>query len=510
MNSILRQNKKRFTTVLKNYIGGSYKESKSSTFYDIVNPVTQEVLAKVPETTHDEFEVAVKNSKEAFKAWRNVPLLTRQRYISDFARIVRDNQKELAEILVKEHGKVFSDAMGDIHRGLEVADQASNIAPIYMGEGIENIASHIDNYSYRQPLGVVAGICPFNFPAMIPLWMFPTALACGNTMIIKPSEKVAMSTDFMIGLTKKIGLPAGVLNVVQGGRQQVESICTHPDIRAISFVGGNAAGQYIYETGAKHGKRVQSNMGAKNHCIILEDADKEDTLNALVNASIGAAGQRCMALSVAIFVGKTKAWRDELAEKMKKIKVGYGLEEGVELGPVITKESHKRIINVLNQHEKEGGKFLLDGRGYKNEKYPNGNFVGPTLLTNCTTEGVAITEEIFGPVLSTLTADSLEEAMDIINSNKYGNGTAIFTQSGSSARQFQRDIECGQIGINTPIPVPIPCFSFTGSKDSFRGDLNFYGKAGVQFFSQWKTVMSRWKPESNESQKINLSFPIMN
>lgn len=305
MNSLFKlKNTKKFSTTLKNFIGGNFHASKATKHYDIINPATQEVIAKTPESTKEEFDLAVANSKDAFNAWRNVPLLTRQRYNVDLAHAVRSRIKELATIITKEHGKVLSDAMGEIQRGLEVVDQACNIANIYTGETIENIASHTDHYYYRVPLGVTAGICPFNFPAMIPFWMFPLATASGNTMIVKPSEKVAMSTDFIANILKEINLPAGVVNVVHGGRDQVTNICNHPDIKAISFVGGNAAGEYIYETGSKNGKRVQSNMGAKNHCIILEDADKEDTLNALVNASLGAAGQRCMALSVAIFVGK--------------------------------------------------------------------------------------------------------------------------------------------------------------------------------------------------------------
>ncbi len=298
--------KKSFTTTLKNYIGGKFIESKSKILYDTINPVTQEIISKVPDSTQDEFQLAVENSKQAFYAWRNIPILSRQRYMADLQYLIRQKQNELAKILTQEHGKVFSDAIGDITRGVEVVDQASNISPLYMGETLEQVATNVDNYSYRTPLGVTAGICPFNFPAMIPLWMFPLAITCGNTMIIKPSEKVANSMDFLIKLTQEINLPAGVLNVIHGGKQQVTNICTHKDIKAISFVGGNSAGEYIYETGAKNGKRVQSNMGAKNHAVILEDADKEDTINALVNASIGAAGQRCMALSVAIFVGKVR------------------------------------------------------------------------------------------------------------------------------------------------------------------------------------------------------------
>lgn len=503
-------NKKYFSTKLQNYIGGKFFDSKSNTnCTNTINPVNQEIISSVPESTTDEFNLAVSNCQEAYKSWRNVPLLARQRYMADYAKILRDNQKEIAKTITIEHGKTFPDAMGEVQRGLEVVDQSCNISHVYMGETIENVASHVDNYSYRHPLGVVAGICPFNFPGMIPLWMFPFAITCGNTFLLKPSEKVANTSMLLIKYLNEIGLPAGVVNMIHGGRNIVDNICNHKDIKAISFVGGCNAGKYIYETGTKNGKRVQANLGAKNHCIIMEDADKEDSLNALVNASLGAAGQRCMATTVAIMVGNTKDWLDELALKMKKIKVGNGLDNGIDLGPVISIQSKERILDILKKHQNEGGNILLDGRDINVDNYSKGNFIGPTIVTNCTTNSTVYKEEIFGPVLTVLTANNLEEAMDIINNNKFGNGAAIFTKSGANARKFQRDCEAGQIGINIPIPVPLPMFSFTGNKDSIRGDLNFYGKAGVMFYTQWKTIMSRWKPENEESQKINLDFPVM-
>jgi malonate-semialdehyde dehydrogenase (acetylating)/methylmalonate-semialdehyde dehydrogenase len=508
MKGIFNVNKKHFT-VLQNFIGGKFFDSKGKIACETVNPVTQEVLSKVPDTTSEEFNLAVENCKEAYKSWRNVPLLTRQRYMADYARILRDNQNEIAKTITKEHGKTLPDALGEVQRGLEVVDQAVNISHVYMGETIENVASHVDNYSYRHPLGVTAGICPFNFPGMIPLWMLPFSITCGNTFLLKPSEKVANTSQLLIKLLNDIGVPAGVVNMVHGGKDQVDRICHHPDIKAISFVGGCNAGKYIYETGTKNGKRVQANLGAKNHTVIMEDADKEDAINAIVNASMGAAGQRCMASTTVILVGNTQNWVSDIAEKMKNIKVGNGLEDGIELGPVISKQSKDRILNIINLHEKEGGKVFLDGRGVKVDKYGNGNFIGPTILTNLSVKSIAYTEEIFGPVLVVLTAKDLEEAMDIINKNRFGNGAAIFTKSGANARKFQRDIEAGQVGINIPIPVPLPMFSFTGNKDSIRGDINFYGKGGVYFNTQWKTIMSRWKPENEASQKINLNFPVL-
>lgn len=501
--------KKPFSSTLKNFIGGKFFESKGKPSYEIINPATQDCLYKVPESTKEEFNLAVDNAKQAFSSWRNIPLLTRQRYMADYARILRDNQSELAKSITLEHGKTLPDAHGEVQRGIEVVDQAINISHVYMGETIENVASHVDNYSYRHPLGVAAGICPFNFPGMIPLWMFPYAITCGNTFVLKPSEKVANTSVLLIKYLYEVGLPAGVVNLVHGGKEQVDRICTHPDVKAISFVGGCEAGKYIYELGGKNGKRVQSNLGAKNHLVVLPDADKEDTINAIVNASMGAAGQRCMASTVIVLVGETKDWVKEIKEKMMRIKVGYGLEEGVELGPVISKPSKERIISIINAHEKEGGEVYLDGRRIKVDNYPKGNFIGPTILRNCTVNSTCYKEEIFGPVLTVLESKSLEEAMEIVNKNKFGNGAALFTKSGANARKFQRDIEAGQVGINIPIPVPLPMFSFTGNKESIRGDINFYGKGGVQFYTQWKTIMTRWKPENEESQKINLNFPVL-
>lgn len=330
-NQVNKVNKRQFTTTLKNFIGGNFHESKATKFYETIDPATQKVISRVPETTNEEFEMVVKNSHEAFKSWRNVPLLTRQRYVADIAHLFRQNAKEIGKVIAMEHGKTVPDAIGEVQRGLEAIDQASNIAPLYFGETLENVSSHMDTYSYRSPLGVVSAIAPFNFPFMVPVWAFPYALACGNSVILKPSEKVANTSDLIARLVQEAKLPAGVFNVVHGGHQQVRNICTHKDIKAISFVGGNSAGEYIYDVGSKHGKRVQSNMAAKNHAIILPDCDKEEALNGLVGASIGAGGQRCMAISVAVFVGKVSLFlilifyiQFIFNYKLKKIRVKNG------------------------------------------------------------------------------------------------------------------------------------------------------------------------------------------
>jgi len=341
---------------------------------------------------------------------------------------------------------------------------------------------------------------------MIPLWMFPVGITCGNTYVLKPSEKVAGASSILVRLLQEINLPKGVVNLVQGGKDTVNNIIDHPSIRTISFVGGNQAGEYIYNNGSKNGKRVQSNMGAKNHGIICPDADKEDALNALASAAFGASGQRCMALTTAIFVGDSQKWIPELIEKGKKLKVTAGHEPDADLGPLVDDGLKKRVLGLINSAEKEGAKIILDGRKVKVANYPNGNFVGPTIIDEATVNMKCYTEEIFGPVLVVLRANTVDEAISIVNKNAWGNGTAVFTKNGAIARKFQHEIEVGQIGINLPIPVPLPMFSFTGNKNSFRGDLNFYGKAGVLFYTQMKTITSRWREDASV---LSTSMPIM-
>mmetsp|Transcript_46913 Transcript_46913/g.146974 ORF Transcript_46913/g.146974 Transcript_46913/m.146974 type:complete len:374 (-) Transcript_46913:160-1281(-) len=359
----------------------------------------------------------------------------------------------------------------------------------------EQVASDVDTYSVRQPLGVCAGICPFNFPAMIPLWMFPVAITCGNTFVMKPSERVPLTAMRLVELAQEAGVPEGVVNVIHGTHDAVNFICDAPEIRAISFVGGNAAGQHIHARGTANGKRVQANMGAKNHGVILPDADKESVLNKLTGAAFGAAGQRCMALSTAIFVGETQEWISDLAAKAKQLKLGSGTDPSADLGPVISPAAKARIEGLITSGEQQGAKVVLDGRNASVEDHPNGNFVGPTILKDVTTDMDCYKQEIFGPVLVTLKADTLDDAIAMINKNPYGNGTALFTSSGANARRFQMDVDCGQVGINVPIPVPLPHFSFTGSRASFVGSTNFYGKSGVHFYTQVKTVTASWKSE---------------
>lgn len=381
---------------------------------------------------------------------------------------------------------------------------------LLLGESLPNISKDMDIVSYKLPLGVTAGICPFNFPAMIPLWMFPLALIAGNTMIVKPSERDPGATMLLMELLNEVGCPPGVVNVIHGTHDSVNFICDNSDIRAISFVGSDRAGKYIYERGAAHGKRVQSNMGAKNHAVVLPDAEKDATIDQLIGAAFGAAGQRCMALSVAILVGESQKWIPDIVAKAQKLKVNAGHEPGTDVGPVISPQAKQRILQLIESGIKDGAKCPLDGRGVKVEKYPNGNFVGPTLLTEVQPTYECYREEIFGPVLCVLSADTLDDAIKIINSNPYGNGTAIFTTNGNSARQFVNEIDVGQVGVNVPIPVPLPMFSFTGSRGSFHGDLHFYGKQGLNFYTQTKTITSLWRKGPQVSTKSSVSMPVHN
>lgn len=373
---------------------------------------------------------------------------------------------------------------------------------------MENLATNVDTSAIRQPLGVCAGITPFNFPAMIPLWMFPMATACGNTFVLKPSERDPGATLLLAQLAMEAGLPPGVLNVIHGSRDAVNFICDAPAIRAISFVGSNQAGEYIHARGSQNGKRVQANLGAKNHAVIMPDADKESTLNALVGAAFGAAGQRCMALSVVLFVGETKNWIPEIVERAKRLVVAPGHFPDADIGPMISPAALQRAETIIADAAAAGATVDLDGRKPSVPAgYEKGNFMGPTIISNMDTSNPAYTEEIFGPVLSVLNVDTLDDAIAMINANPYGNGTAIFTTSGATARKFQHEVDVGQVGINVPIPVPLPMFAFTGSRASIRGDINFYGKSGVNFYTQIKTITANWT--AGWSHKLSTSMPTL-
>lgn len=491
MTSLSRPSPKK----VQQLINGQLQTSSSTRWIDLNNPATQEVIAQVPCATAEEIEQAIASAQTAFLSWRNTPVPARARVMLRYQALLKEHHDELAEILSLETGKTFEDAKGDVWRGIEVVEHACNIPSLVMGETVENVANNIDTYSYTQPLGVCAGITPFNFPAMIPLWMFPLAIACGNAFILKPSEQDPMTPMRLAELFLEAGAPENILQVIHGGKEQVDALLTHPDIKTISFVGSVNVGQYIYKTGTAHLKRVQAFAGAKNHMVVMPDANKQAVINALAGASCGAAGQRCMAISVAVLVGKSKAWIDDIKSSLSQLKPGVWNNDQAAFGPLISPQAKQRVLKLIAQGKEEGANCLLDGSDCVVEGYPNGNWVGPTLFSEVTPDMSIYREEIFGPVLCLITADSLDEAIDLINNSPYGNGTSIFTSNGAAARKYQHEITVGQVGINVPIPVPMPFFSFTGWKNSFYGDQHAYGKQAIRFYTETKTVTSRWFDE---------------
>lgn len=488
------------------FINGEFVQSGSSNKLPVINPANQQLLAEVPLATQGEVDAAVASAKQAFATWRNVPVSERARLMMRYCALLKEHHDELAEILSQDTGKTFEDAKGDVWRGIEVVEQASNVGSNLMGETLENVASGIDSYSYSQPLGVCVGITPFNFPAMIPLWMYPLAIACGNTFVLKPSEQDPLTPLRLVELFVEAGAPKGVLNMVHGGADQVNQLLQHPDTQAISFVGSSKVGDHIYRAGTDAGKRVQCMMGAKNHMVIMPDADKNATLNALVGASVGAAGQRCMAISVAVFVGDSKLWLEELKERMSQARPGAWDDAGASYGPIISKPAYDKVLRLIAQGKAEGASCLLDGSDYQVPALPDGNWVGPTLFSDVSTDMAIYQEEIFGPVLCCINVDTLDEAIALVNDCPYGNGTSIFTASGGAARKYQHEIQVGQVGINIPIPVPLPFFSFTGWRASFRGDLHAYGKQAVRFYTETKTITAKWTHTESSTKQPNMSI----
>ncbi|EIN14088.1 methylmalonate-semialdehyde dehydrogenase [Punctularia strigosozonata HHB-11173 SS5] len=489
----------------KNYIGGQFVESSTQDWIEVLDPSTQTLLTRVPETTSSEFQQAVAAASDAFKTWSRTSVLTRQKFAMELQHLIRKNADALANSIVLEQGKTFQDAHGDVLRGLQVVETACGITSSIMGSKLE-VSKDMDTETRRVPLGVCASVAPFNFPAMIPLWTIPVACTTGNTLVLKPSERDPGAAMIIAELCERAGLPPGVLNIVHGTIPTVNSICDHPAIKAISFVGGDRAGKHIYDRGTQNGKRVQANLGAKNHAVIMPDANKNLALNSIIGAAFGAAGQRCMAISVAILVGTAQSWLPELVDRASKLNVNGGFEKDADLGPLISPAAKKRVTEIIASSEEEGGRIHLDGRGINVPGYPNGNFVGPTVI-EAVTDMRCYREEIFGPVLVVLTADTLDDAIAIVNANKYGNGTAIFTQSGATARKYEREIEVGQIGINVPIPVPLPMFGWSGNKASFLGDIAFYGPSGINFYTQTKTTTSLWRAEDATGNKASVDMP---
>jgi malonate-semialdehyde dehydrogenase (acetylating)/methylmalonate-semialdehyde dehydrogenase len=488
-------------------INGEWVQSRTAEWRDVVNPATQEVLARVPFATPDELAQAVSAAQRAFKTWRKTPVGARARVFLKLQQLIRENMADLAATLTAEQGKTLVDAEGDVFRGLEVVEHAANIGTLQMGEFAQNVAGGVDTYSVLQPLGVCAGITPFNFPAMIPLWMFPMAIACGNTFVLKPSEQDPLVTMKLARLAVEAGVPAGVLNVIHGGEEVVNGLCDHPDIKAISFVGSTRVGTHVYQRATLSGKRAQCMMGAKNHAVVLPDANKEQTLNQLLGAGFGAAGQRCMAASVAVLVGEAQNWLPELVEKARGLKIGAG-KDNPDLGPVVSCAAKERVLRLISQGVEQGARLELDGRDAKADGYPDGNFIGPTILSHVKPGMAVYDQEIFGPVLVVVSANTLDEAIQLVNANPNGNGTALFTQSGAAARKFQEDIDVGQVGINVPIPVPVPLFSFTGSRASKLGDLGPYGKQVVLFYTQTQTITQRWFDDLASVGKVNTTISL--
>jgi len=486
--------------IAKLLIGGEFVESRSTEWRDVVNPATQQVLGRVPLATQDEVAAAVSAAKKAFASWRQTPIGTRARIFLKYQQLIRQHLPEVAALLTAEQGKTLADAEGDVFRGLEVVEHAAAIGNLQLGELANNVAGGVDTYTLLQPLGVCVGITPFNFPAMIPLWMFPMAIACGNTFVLKPSEQDPFSTMRLVELAVEAGIPPGVLNVVHGAAEVVDALCDHPDVKAVSFVGSTRVGTHVYQRATLAGKRAQCMMGAKNHVVVMPDAAREQTLSALAGAGFGAAGQRCMASSVVVLVGEAAQWLPDLVAKAKTLKVNAGHEAGADLGPVISPAAKARILELIQAGVDEGATLELDGRNPQVPGYGKGNFVAPTLFSGVKPGMRIYDEEIFGPVLCTLAVDTLDQAIALINANPNGNGTGIFTQSGASARKFQEEIDVGQVGINVPIPVPVPLFSFTGSRASKLGDLGPYGKQVIAFYTQTKTVTARWFEEDAQVQ----------
>jgi malonate-semialdehyde dehydrogenase (acetylating) / methylmalonate-semialdehyde dehydrogenase len=496
------------TATVKLLINGKLIESKTKVWKDVVNPATQEVLARVPFATADEINLSIACAAEAFKTWKNTPIGARARIMLKLQELIRRDMKKLAACLTAEQGKTLPDAEGDVFRGLEVVEHACSIGTLSLGEIAENVAGGIDTYFIRQPIGVCAGITPFNFPAMIPLWMFPMAIVTGNTFVLKPSEQDPMTTMLLAELAMEAGVPAGVLNVIHGGKEVVDALCMHPTIQAVSFVGSCHVGEHVYKLASNHGKRAQCMMGAKNHAVVMPDANKDQSLNALVGAGFGAAGQRCMATSVVVMVGESNKWIPDIVAKAKTLKVNAGTVPGTDVGPVISKAARTRIEGFIAQGVSEGAKLELDGRNPVIAGYEKGNFIAPTIFSDVKPGMRIYDEEIFGPVLVIVNVDTLDDAIALVNANPYGNGTGIFTQSGAVARKFQNEIDVGQVGINVPVPVPVPYFSFTGSRGSKLGDLGPYGKQVIQFYTQTKTVTERWFDDSSVNTGVNTTISL--
>ncbi len=495
-------------TIISHFINGQPVLPEGTRQADVFNPARGEPCARVALAEPRDVDAAVSAAQQAFPAWAATPPLARARVLFKYLQLCQQHLDDFAAMVVREHGKTFLDAQGEVARGIEVVEFAVGIPQMLKGEFTDQIARGIDAWSMRQPLGVVAGITPFNFPVMVPMWMFPVAIACGNTFVLKPSERDPSASLLHAQLLKEAGLPDGVFNVVQGDKVAVDALLDHPDVQAISFVGSTPIAEYIYARGSSKGKRVQALGGAKNHMVVMPDADMGMAVDALIGAAYGSAGERCMAISVAVAIGDAgDKLVAALAERTATLKIGDGMSEGAEMGPVVTSAAKERIERLIGQGVEQGATLVVDGRGYRVDGCPNGFFVGGTLFDHVTPDMRIYQEEIFGPVLCVVRLPDVGRAVELINANEYGNGVAIFTRDGGVAREFVRQIEVGMVGVNVPLPVPMAFNSFGGWKRSLFGDHHAYGPEGVRFYTRHKAVMERWP--STESSGPEFAFPQM-
>lgn len=493
------------TQIIDHWVNGAAFTGASTRTSPVYNPAEGSVSREVRLATVSDVDAAVQAAKAAFPAWAETSVAKRQAIMFSFRELLNARKDEVAAILTNEHGKVLSDALGEVARGMEVVEFATGIPHLLKGEIVQNVSTGVDVYSVKQPLGVVGIISPFNFPAMVPLWFFPVAIAAGNTVVLKPSEKDPSAAIWLAELLKEAGLPDGVFNVVHGDKESVDALLEHPDVESISFVGSTPIAKYIYETASKNGKRVQALGGAKNHMLVLPDADLDLVADSAVNAGFGSAGERCMAISVVVAVEPVA---DDLIEKIKSRMAGLKVGDGTkncDMGPLITKEHRDKVAGYIDVAVQDGAEVVVDGRGIQADGGANGFWLGPTLIDKVPTTSDVYTHEIFGPVLSVVRVKTYEEGLALINGSQYGNGTAIFTNDGGAARRFQREVTVGMVGINVPIPVPVGYFSFGGWKASLFGDAKAYGPQAVHFFTREKAVTSRWLDPSHGG--INLGFP---
>ena len=481
------------STEVGHHIDGRPVASGSGRRQPVWNPSTGAVARQVALASVDEVDRAVAAARAAFPAWADMPPIRRARIMNNFLALLNQHRDTLAAMITAEHGKVFTDAQGEVTRGIDIVEFACGVPQLLKGDFTDQVSTGIDNWTLRQPLGVVAGITPFNFPCMVPMWMYPVAIACGNTFILKPSERDPSCSVLMAELLTQAGLPPGVFNVVQGDKVAVDALLVHPDVKALSFVGSTPIAQYIYETGAHHGKRVQALGGAKNHMVVMPDADIDQAVDGLIGAAYGSAGERCMAISVAVLVGDV-ADRiiPKLAERARTLKIRNGMEPDAEMGPIVTRQALDRIEGYIGAGVEEGATLVVDGRGHKVAGHEQGFFTGGTLFDHVTPEMRIYKEEIFGPVLSCVRVHDLKEAVELVNGHEYGNGVACYTSDGNVAREFSRRVQVGMVGINVPIPVPMAWHGFGGWKRSLFGDMHAYGEEGVRFYTKQKSIMQRW------------------